>query len=106
MIKKILYIGIPNGFENGLFQLGKILVLSLVSSFGTTAIAANAVANNLSAICVLPGNAISLAMITVVGQCVGAMDYGQARTYTKRLVRMSTLYILSLIHISEPTRPY
>lgn len=96
MIKKILYIGIPNGFENGLFQLGKILVLSLVSSFGTTAIAANAVANNLSAICVLPGNAISLAMITVVGQCVGAMDYGQARTYTKRLVRMSTLYIAAV----------
>ena len=76
--------------------MGKILVLSLVSSFGTTAIAANAVANNLSAICVLPGNAISLAMITVVGQCVGAMDYGQARTYTKRLVRMSTLYIAAI----------
>ena len=41
MIKSILKIGIPNGLENSMFQLGKIIVLSLVSTFGTFAIAAN-----------------------------------------------------------------
>lgn len=46
LIQKILYIGVPNGLENGMFQLGKILVLSLISSFGTQAIAANAIATN------------------------------------------------------------
>ena len=45
LLKKILYIGIPNGLENSMFQLGKILVLSLVSGFGTAAIAANAIGN-------------------------------------------------------------
>ena len=45
MIKSILYIGVPNGLENSMFQLGKIIVLSLVSTFGTYAIAANAVSN-------------------------------------------------------------
>ena len=30
----------------------------------------------------IPGSAIGLAMITVVGQCVGAKDYQQARHYT------------------------
>ena len=47
-LKKILGIGVPNGLENSMFQLGKILVLSLVTQFGTAAIAANAVANNIA----------------------------------------------------------
>ena len=47
-IKKILYIGIPNGVENGIFQFGRILVVSIISGFGTVQIAANAVANNIA----------------------------------------------------------
>lgn len=39
LVRKILHIGIPSGLENSMFQLGKILVLSLVASFGTSAIA-------------------------------------------------------------------
>ena len=46
-IKKILAIGIPSGLENGMFQLGKILVQSLIATFGTYSIAANAVSNKL-----------------------------------------------------------
>ena len=47
----------------------------MISTFGTVQIAANAVANNLDGMGVIPGKALSLAMITVVGQCVGARDY-------------------------------
>lgn len=47
VIRKILYIGIPNGIENGLFQLGRVLIVSIIAGFGTVQIAANAVANNL-----------------------------------------------------------
>ena len=54
LLKKILYIGIPNGLENSMFQLGKILVLSIVTSFGTASIAANAVSNNVATFAVLP----------------------------------------------------
>ena len=45
ILKKVLKVGIPYGVENGLFQLGRVLVLSLVSTFGTMAIAANSVCN-------------------------------------------------------------
>ena len=72
MIRRILQIGVPNGLENGMFQIGKILVQSLVSLFGTASIAANAVANNFAQMEIIPAAAIGLGMVTVVGQCMGA----------------------------------
>lgn len=89
MIKKILYIGVPNGFENSFFQLGKILVLSIVTMFGTMQITANAVANNLASFGCIPGQAMGLSLITIVGQCVGAKDTKQAVYYTKRILKYS-----------------
>lgn len=86
MIKSIFRIGIPTGLENGMFQIGKVLVSSLVATFGTAAVAANSVAGNIGSFAIIPGSAIGLAMITVVGQCVGARDYAQARAYTKKLM--------------------
>jgi len=99
MVKNILRIGIPNGMENGMFQVGKILVQSLIASFGTAAIAANAVASNIASIAQIPGAAIGLGLITVVGQCVGARDYTQAKRYTIKLVgaAYATMIILNVL---------
>lgn len=94
MIKDILQIGIPNGIESSMFQMGKIMLLSVVSSFGTAAITANAVANTITNFQFLPGAAIGLAMITVVSQCVGANDYEQARHYTKTLMKYSYMCLI------------
>ena len=88
MVRKILHIGIPNGLENSMFQLGKILVLSLVATFGTASIAANAVSNTIATFQVLPGMAMGFAVLTVVSQCVGAGEYDQVRYYTKKLMIM------------------
>lgn len=89
LIKRILYIGVPNGLENSLFQLGKILLLSLISTLGTYAIAANAVCNTLASLNALPGQAINLALLSVASMCVGAGDYKQARYYTAKLMKIA-----------------
>ena len=89
IIKSILQIGVPNGLENGIFQIGKILVSSIVAGFGTVAITANAIAGNLASIQIIPGSAIGMAMITVVGQCVGAKDYDAVKKYTKKLITLA-----------------
>lgn len=94
MIGAILRIGVPNGVENGIFQVGKLMVASLVAGFGTTAIAANAVGNTLCQITIIPGVAIGLAMVTVVGQCVGAGDYVQTRRYVRLLMRLTYITML------------
>ena len=86
LAKRILGIGVPSAFENSLFEAGRILVVSMISTFGTVQIAANAVANNLDGMGVIPGKAIGLAMITVVGRCVGAGDNEQAVYYTRKLL--------------------
>lgn len=99
MIRRILNLGIPNGLEGGIFQIGKILVQSLIASFGTGAIAANAVANTVSSMEVIPGNAIGLALITVVGQCVGAGDYDAAKKYTVRLMKVTYL-VMSVLNVA------
>lgn len=96
LIKRILYIGVPNGLENSLFQLGKILLLSLVSTFGTSAIAANAVCGTVANFNILPGMAINMAILSVVSYCVGAGDYGQARFYTRKLMRLTSICMIAV----------
>lgn len=92
VVKRILYIGIPSGIENGIFQLGRVLVVSIISGFGTVQIAANGVANNLDSVGCIVGQAVSLAMISVIGRCVGAGDENQIRYYTKKLLGTTYLY--------------
>ncbi len=63
-----------------------MLVLSLVSTFGTVAIAANSVGYAIGIFSVLPGFAINLGMTAVISRCVGANDYEQARYYNKKII--------------------
>lgn len=89
VLKKILHIGIPYSLENSMFQLGKILVLSLVSGFGTSSIAANAVCNSVCSFAILGGMSMGYALSSVSAQCVGAGDYEQVRYYTRKLMKFA-----------------
>ena len=86
LIRQILRVGIPAGIENGMFQIGKLSVSSLTSTLGTAAIAANAVANTTTTFLNIPANAVGMAALTVVGQCLGAGEKDQAVYYSRRLM--------------------
>lgn len=105
-VKKILYIGIPNGLENSLFQLGKILLLSLVSTFGTSAIAANAVCGTITNFNILPGMAINMALLSVASYCIGAGEFEQTRYYTKKLMRLTWLCISAVSLVMMAGAPF
>ena len=105
ILRKVLQVGIPYGVENGLFQLGRVLVLSIVSTFGTIAIAANSVGYAIGIFSVLPGFAINLGLTAVISRCVGADDYEQARYYNKKclvLVFVSHIVVNAVIFASLP----
>ncbi len=86
LIRRILRVGIPAGIENGMFQIGKLAVSSLTSTLGTAAIAANAVANTTTTFLNIPANAVGMAVLTVVGQCLGANEKEQAVYYSRRML--------------------
>lgn len=106
ILKKILYIGIPNGVETSIFQLGKLLLSSLVASFGTAAITAYAITGNVGGLQQIPANAIGIAMITVIGQCIGAGDEKQARYYNRKLLKVAYICMfvlgIAVIVLSKP----
>ncbi|MCQ2374145.1 MAG: MATE family efflux transporter [Phascolarctobacterium sp.] len=89
LTRKILSVSIPNSIENGLFAAGKVIMTSIVALFGTTQTAANAVSNTYQISAIFVVNAINMAMLTVVGQCVGANEYEQAKYYVKKLLKLS-----------------
>jgi putative MATE family efflux protein len=120
-IKSILHMGVPAAIENGLFRLGLVLVTSIVALFGTAQIAANGVANNLNTITVIFSDALGLAAVPVIGQCVGARNYKEAKYYIRRFMLLSWIgtillaiavafaglaLILPFYHLSPETNHY
>ena len=86
MMGSVLRIGIPSACENCFFSLGRLIVASMITLFGTYQVSANAVAGNIDRLGIIIGQAMGLAMVTVVGQCIGARDTEQAKYYTKKLL--------------------
>lgn len=86
MVKKILGISIPSGVENSLFQVGKLIVQNFIAVLGTASLAANAICNSIASFANIPGSALSLASITIVGQCMGAGNTGEATRYAKKML--------------------
>ena len=105
LIKRILYIAVPNGLENSMFQLGKILVLSVVCTMGTSAIAANATANTLANWNILFGSAINLGLVSVSAVCIGAGEIEQTRYYTRKMMKIAialTSLMSVILFVSVP----
>ena len=91
LMRHILRIAIPNGLENGVFQLVKVALSSIVALFGTYQIAANGVAKNIWSLAALAGVAMGPVFITVIGQCMGNGDTQIAEVYFKKLTRITLL---------------
>lgn len=90
-MRRILKIAVPNGLENGVFQLVKVALSSIVALFGTYQIAANGVAQSIWSLAALAGVAMGPVFITVIGQCMGNRDTEGADYYFKKLTRITLL---------------
>lgn len=94
VILLVLSIGLPTGIENAMFQFGKLMVQSTVSTLGTTAIAANAIITVLEYMGSMPSTAIGTGMMTVVGQCIGAGKLDEAKANIKKLTLWGAVVLL------------
>lgn len=91
MLWRILRVAVPNGVENGLFQLIKVALSSITALFGTVQIAANGIAQSIWSLAALVGAAMGPAFVTVIGQCMGAGDSEAAEYYMQKLMRITLL---------------
>lgn len=91
MIGRIFKIAVPNGIENGLFQLIKVALSSITALFGTAQIAANGIAQSFWSMAALIGVSMGPAFITVIGQCMGAKNTDAADYYFRKLYRITLL---------------
>ena len=91
MVKRIFRIAIPNSIENGLFQISKVALSSIVALFGTVQIAANGIAQSFWSMSALFATAMGPAFVTVIGQYMGAGDKEGADYYMIKLLKMTYL---------------
>lgn len=91
MMKSILNVAVPNGIENGIFQLVKVALSSIVALFGTYQIAANGVAQSIWSLAALAGVAMGPVFITVIGQCMGTGNTEAAEYYFRKLTKLTLL---------------
>jgi putative MATE family efflux protein len=97
MIRRILNIGLPTGLEQSMFMFGRLLTQRIFPFFGRSIIAANAIASVITSFTFMTGNAFGIALITVVGQCLGAGNIKAAKLETKKILKITwiTIFILS-----------
>lgn len=106
LIKKILFIGIPSGIENSMFQFGKLAIQPTVSTLGTVAIAAQAMTNILENLNGIAAIGIGIGLMTVVGQCLGANRKDEAIYYIKKLSWLAeAVVIASCLLVFALTKP-
>jgi len=96
MIKNILNVGLPSGIESSMFQVGRLLTQRIFPVFGTSAIAANAVASVVNSFSFMPGTAYGMALLTIVGQCVGAGNYTEAKKQTRKIMKLAYITLFSI----------
>ncbi|MDR0600905.1 MAG: MATE family efflux transporter [Treponema sp.] len=97
MVHSILNVGIPSGLESSMFQVGRLLTQRIFTTFGTSAMAGNAIAGVINSFSFMPGTAFGMALLTIVGQCIGAGDYRAAKKETAKIMKLAytTLVVLS-----------
>ena len=94
LLVKIMGIALPNGVENGVHQLVKVALSSMVALFGTYQIAANGVAQSIWSLASIMGLAMAPVYTTVIGQCMGGRNIEAANFYFKKLNRIT--FVLSI----------
>lgn len=106
IIKTVLKIGIPSGVENSMFQFGKLMIQSTVSTMGTAAIAGQAMTNTLEGLQSVAASSVGVALTTVVGQCIGAGKREEAKYYVKKMSIWSwVILVVSCVVVFVGVRP-
>ncbi len=91
IIKKVMFIGLPFAAEQIFFNGGKLLTQTFIVQLGTMAMTAYAIGNSIALLFQIGPNALSIAIVTIVGQCIGRRNIEDARKFVKSVIGLSSL---------------
>ncbi|GIP30216.1 MATE family multidrug exporter [Paenibacillus sp. J23TS9] len=106
ILKKIMVIGVPFAAEQMFFNGGKLLTQTFIVQLGTLAITVNAISGSISLLFQIGGSALSIAVVTVVGQCIGNGSIQDARKFIKSFIGLSTAFFIVIAAVILPLFPY
>jgi putative MATE family efflux protein len=105
-IRRIAHIGYPAALEQGAFQLGFVIFLRFLASYGSDAPAAYGVGGRVLAFSFVIGSGFSVAASTLVGQHLGAGDPAGAARSGWRSTFVATglmaVFGLAIVLAAEP----
>jgi putative MATE family efflux protein len=82
VIRRLLWVGVPGGFDVVIVSLCHMLYLRIILELGDVAAAAHGVAIQVEALGYMPGGAFQISAATMAGQYLGARDLVRARRST------------------------
>ncbi len=102
MLRKIWYIGFPFASEQLFFNGGKLLTQIFIVGMGTSAVAVNAIAGSIAMVAQIAPIAFSIAIVTVVGQCVGRGNIADARKLTRSFLWLASFAFILMAALIIP----
>lgn len=99
MIKRVVRVGIPSGFQSALIFISSLVLQAVVNGFGETVIGAFTSTTQIEMLAIQIPNAISAAMLTYVGQNVGAGKVERVKNGLRSSLLISTVVTCVLVAI-------
>ena len=98
ILKKIVMIGLPTGFQQSIVSLSNVIVQSYVNAFGSSVIAGYSASIRIDGFVNLPLQSFSMAITTFTGQNIGAKQYERVKkgSRTTLFISLATIGCISL----------
>ena len=99
ILKRIIKIGLPTGFQQSIVALSNVIVQSYINVYGSSVIAGYSVTVKIDGFVNLPLQAFNMAVTTFVGQNIGAKQYDRVKkgAYLTTFLAMVTIGIFVII---------
>jgi putative MATE family efflux protein len=98
-IKKILSLGLPSSLEHSSRSFGMVIMIFLVSTFGTLAIASYGIGTRILSFIIIPAIGFSIATSALVGNNLGAKQHDRTEKIVKEGIKIGfwTLTIIGVL---------
>jgi len=93
MAKRIITFGVPAGLQSSIISLSNVIVQSNINSFGDKAMAGCSSFVKVDGFIMLPVISFSMAVMTFVGQNIGAQKYDRVKKGLWVTLVLSTVYV-------------